>query len=254
MGLVAARWWPLLISDLETNALLEALERSAKAQFLPRFQHVELRRGDVLHNQGQAVDRIYFPLRGLVAIMSETLAGESVQTGMIGCDGLVGAAEAVGSSQHLCRAVVQIPGDALRLSASSYRDLLHAAPGFRSAAERFLEMQLLEARQLTACNALHGVEGRLCRALVEVLDRSCLDRILPLTQEALAQMLGAQRTTVAVFLSKLQRKGLIKNRRGAIEVRDEAGVQRLACSCLETLQFMREEVRFLQAPPQRDVG
>ena len=230
-------------SDLEENALLEPLEDSTKVHFAPRFQRVRLNRGEVLHNQGQAVDRVFFPVTGLIAIHSETLAGESVQTGMVGCDGVVGAPEAVGSGQHLCKAVVLIPGAALRLSASGYRELLDESAAFRSAMGRFAELQLLEARQLMACNALHGVDSRLGRAILEALERSCLEHVLPLTQEALAQMLGAQRTTVAVSLSKFQRRGLIKNGRGAVELRDAAGLERAACNCRKTLQFARGEIR-----------
>jgi CRP-like cAMP-binding protein len=219
------------------------MEPPLKLRFAPRLQRVQLQKGQTIHNQGQPVERVLFPLKGLIAIMSETLAGESVQTGMVGCDGAVGAPEALGSGQHLCKALVQIPGVALRLSAASYRELFIQSPAFRTTVERFAEMQLVEARQLMACNALHPVETRLSRAILEALERSCLERVLPLTQETLAQMLGAQRSTVGVFLSKLQRNGLIKNGRGAIEVRDLGGLERIACNCRKTLRYARDEVR-----------
>jgi CRP-like cAMP-binding protein len=226
----------------EDNALLRAMEPDVRKRFGAHLSPTELRRGAVLHNQSQAVDRIYFPLTGLIGILSETLAGESVQTGMVGCDGATGVVEVVGSGQHLSKAVVQIPGIALRLSAVNYRQLLNDSSAFRWAAERYVEMLLMEARHVMACNALHPVESRLGRSILDALDRSCLEEVLPLTQEALAQMLGAQRSTVAVFLSKFQRMGLIRNHRGAIEIRDKAGLERLACSCRKTLQFAREEI------------
>jgi len=201
---------------LDSNALLKDLEPSARGRFRMQLQPAELRRGEVLHRPGQPVERIYFPLKGLVAVLSETLAGESVQTGMIGCDGAVGAAEACGSGQPLSRSVVQVPGIALHLSAMAYRDLYDTSPALRWGVQRYMEMVLAEARQSVVCNALHPVERRLSRAILDALDRSCLERVLPLTQETLAQMLGAQRTTVAAFLSRMQRSGLVKTGRGML--------------------------------------
>lgn len=233
----------MLEAGFEANALLARLEPSVRLKFQMQFQAVELRRGETLHSPGEAVARIYFPIAGLVAVMSETLAGESVQTGMIGCDGAVGVAEVRGSGQPLAKSVVQVPGRAMRLSAAAYRELYDASPRLQSAVQRYMEMLLADARQSVVCNALHAVENRLSRAILEALDRSCLERVLPLTQEALAQMLGAQRTTVAAFLSKMQRQGLVKSGRGAIEVQNRAALERVACSCRATLQFAHREIQ-----------
>lgn len=232
----------MLEASFESNALLKRLEPATQAQFQMQFQAVDLRRGEVLHSPGQRVERVYFPVAGLVAVFSETLAGESVQTGMVGCDRAVGAAEARGSGQPMAKSVVQIPGRALRLSAMAYGELYDASPTLRTEVQRYMEMLLADARQSVVCNALHPVESRLARAIVEALDRSCLERVLPLTQEALAQMLGAQRTTVAVCLSRMQQRGLVRSRRGSIEVQERAALERIACSCRPTLLFVRREI------------
>lgn len=225
-----------------SNALLAALESAARARFLPFFQRVELRRGDVLHSDGQLIDWVYFPLAGLVAIVTQTIAGESVQTGMVGCNGGVGILEAFGSGRHRSRGEVQIPGAAVRLGVARYREMLRASPGLQRAVEQHLEMLVTEARQLMACNALHSIEGRLSRSILDALERSCLERMLPITQEALAQMLGAQRTSVSGCIAKLQREGLIRSSRGAIEVLDVARLERVACDCRETLAMAKEEI------------
>lgn len=231
-------------AKFDSNALLRAIEHGTRSRLLPYLQPVELRRGEILYDQEQMVDRVYFPLTGLVAVVSETIAGESVQTGMIGCDGAVGAFEAFGSGQYYSKGLVQIPGVALRIGAARYRDMLASSAGLRAATEHYIEMLLIEARQIVACNALHGVEGRLCRSILEVLDRGCLHRVLPLTKDALAQMLGAQRTTVASCISNLQRDGLIRSGRGTIEVLDRTRLEHLACNCRRTLQSAREEISF----------
>lgn len=230
----------------ESNALLAALEPGIRARFLPYFQQVELRRGDVLHSDGQSIERVYFPLTGLVAILTQTISGESVQTGMVGCDGGAGVLEAFGSGRFRSRGEVQIPGTAARLSVTRYREMLHSSAGLRGAVEQHLEMLVTEARQLMTCNALHSIEGRLSRSILDALDRSCLEGVLPLTQEAMAQMLGAQRTTVSACIAKLQRDGLIRTGRGSIEVRDAARLERVACDCRQSLAIAREDI---WAPP-----
>ncbi|GGD84516.1 cyclic nucleotide-binding protein [Tsuneonella deserti] len=227
---------------LSGNALLAELEPSTRARFLPHFQRAELRRGDVLHSDGQPTEWVYFPLTGLVAILTQTIAGESVQTGMVGCNGGVGVLEAFGSGRFRSRGEVQIPGTAVRLGVARYREMLHSSPGLERAVERHLEMLVTEARQLMACNALHPIEGRLSRSILDALDRSCLDKVLPLTQEALAQMLGAQRTTVSSCLARLQREGLIRSSRGAIEVLDVPRLERIACDCRESLAIAKADI------------
>ncbi|MFC3077703.1 Crp/Fnr family transcriptional regulator [Phenylobacterium terrae] len=215
----------------ESNSILKALEAGPGARFLPRFQRVPLRRGAVLHYPGEPAEAVCFPLSGLVAVMSDSADGESVQTGMVGCEGAVGAFEAYVGGRFASKYVVQVGGEALRLGAATFRELCREALDFRQRMERYFEFLLTESRVLVMCNALHGVEARLARSILEALERSCIEGPLPLTQEALAQMLGAQRTTVAVAMSRLQRAGLVRSGRGAVTVPDRAALERLACRC-----------------------
>ncbi|HLG88075.1 MAG TPA: Crp/Fnr family transcriptional regulator [Alphaproteobacteria bacterium] len=225
----------------ESNKLLSSIDLFGRTRLLPQVQQFELRRGRVLHEPGQPADRVYFPLSGLVAIFSGTVDGEIVQTGTIGYEGAIGVFEPLGSGQFLSHGLVQVPGAAIRLSGATFRGLLESSPPFRATIERYREMLLSETRQAIVCAALHPVQKRLVRFILDALERSGLKETLPLTQESLGQALGTQRTTVAAALSKLQQAGVIRNRRGAIEVLDGAALERLACSCRRTLQLARAE-------------
>jgi hypothetical protein len=108
---------------------------------------------------------------------------------------------------------------------------------------KYVEFLLMESRQFVLCNALHTVESRLCRSILDALERSGLERALPVTQESLAQMLGAQRTTIAACVSKLYRDGVLKGGRGTLEILDRPGLERLACSCRETMRYARGELQ-----------
>jgi CRP-like cAMP-binding protein len=107
---------------------------------------------------------------------------------------------------------------------------------------KYVEILLTEARQFVACNALHGVEARLARSLLEALERSRDGLALPVTQETLAEMLGVQRTTVTAAVAQLQASGALRSTRGLVEVVDPEMLESTACVCREVLQVARAEI------------
>lgn len=224
------------------NWLLEAVEPSVRARFEPRMRRVQLSRGEVLQRPGDPIERVVFPEGALIGLTSAMPAGDAVQTGMIGWDGALGVFEACGSRQSACLAEVQVDGAAVIMAADDYRRLYEASEPLREAVHKYIEILLVEARQFVACNALHSVEARLSRSVLEALDRSRDGRTLPVTQEALAEMLGVQRTTITAAVSQLQAQGALRSSRGVLEVLDRAALERAACSCREAVRLARSEV------------
>jgi CRP-like cAMP-binding protein len=230
------------------NVLLAQLEPEVLSRFAPHLRPVELSKGDVLQKDGETVDMVYFPVRGLIGLMSDTASGESVESAMVGWDGALFAFEACGSRKSLARATVQIPGTAWRMSASSYREMYGASEALRTVMHKYVELVLAEARQFVACNAVHAVESRLCRAILDAIYRSGATHILHLTQESLAQILGVQRTTVALAMSNLQRADILRSGRGAIEILDRPKLERMACDCHAALHTARTAIYTSKAP------
>jgi hypothetical protein len=101
--------------------------------------------------------------------------------------------------------------------------------------DRFHATLLSQSQQLVACNALHDVQSRMCRLLLQVRDRTG-NNILPLTQDFLAQMLGVQRTTVTAVDRKLQMSGWVRQRRARIELLNIAALTSAACDCYPVTQ------------------
>ena len=94
---------------------------------------------------------------------------------------------------------------------------------------------LLQLQHVAACNALHRVDGRMARWLLQLHDRVPHD-VLPLMQDALAQLLGVRRTTVTLTMSKLRAAGAIRSdRRGLIEV-DRTQLDAMSCECYALMQ------------------
>lgn len=228
------------------NWLLSAIEPENLVDFGPRMSRIELRRGEELHSPSDAVEYVYFPDGALIGVLSETLSGESVVTGLIGFDAALGVFEACGSRKAHMRGVVLVAGSACRMRASDYRAMYDSSPGLRTAVHKHVEVLLAESRQSVGCNAIHPVEGRLARTLLEAAERCDGDNVVALTQEALAQMLGVQRTTVAVAMSALQKQGSLRSGRGSIELNQDA-LEKTACSCREILQGLKAEIRTARA-------
>ncbi|MFC3077696.1 Crp/Fnr family transcriptional regulator [Phenylobacterium terrae] len=231
------------------NLLLQRLEAETRAAFANRFQLVDMERGQLVQEAGLEVEWVWFPENGLISIACETVGGESVSGGLVGWTGAYGVFEACGSRMSYATATVQIPGDGWRIRAAHFRELYEASPAMRTAVHKHVEATLVEARQFVACNAIHSVENRLGRALLDMMARSRVGNVLPLTQEALAQLLGVQRTTVAVTTSALQKQGLLRTGRGVVEVLSTSRLERIACSCLGTIEFARDEIYRSEAEP-----
>jgi DNA-binding MarR family transcriptional regulator len=90
-------------------------------------------------------------------------------------------------------------------------------------------------------DALHELEARLCRWLLQTHD--CTDGdIIPLTQESLGKMLGVRRTTVTIAARLLLDAGLIRYRRGHIEIVDRAALEEIACECYGVVRQNADKV------------
>lgn len=224
------------------NWLLKCLEPAVRAQFKPRMRQVELERGEVLQHPGAEVRKVYFPEGALIGLISAMAGGDAVQTATVGWDGALGVFEACGTRQSAFRAEVQVEGPAWMMSAEDYRRMYAASDDLRTAVHKYVEILLTEARQFVACNALHSVSARLCRSVLEALERSRDGHSLPVTQEALAQMLGVQRTTITAAISQLQAAGALRSTRGVIRVIEPQVLEDGACCCRDTLRMARAEI------------
>jgi CRP-like cAMP-binding protein len=241
------------VSAFDDNQLLRSIEPAVRVRFAGRLQIVELARDEILYSQGSTLDRVFFPFSGLVGIQAETADGEAVESAIVGREGAIGAFEACGSRMFFAEAMAQIPGQAARLPAAAYRELFEESASLRTAVHRYMEQLMSETRQFVVCNSLHAVEARLARILLESIDKSGLDGTLPLTHSALARMLGAQRTTVALIVSKLQRDGVLTGRRGTITIADRGALEQAACSCRATLQYARMAIAAAREPACEEV-
>jgi CRP-like cAMP-binding protein len=212
------------------NLLLAALPSQDFGLLKPHLREVVLAQGMILQEQGESIDHVYFPHDGIVSLLAVMQQGVAIETATIGREGAIGAAAGLGPRQSLTRGVVQVAGTASRIAASSFRSAARKSEAIRNVIVSNGEMLLIQVQQSAACNALHDVESRLSRWLLQARDRLDGDTI-QLTHEFLSQMLGVRRTTVTVVANILQRAGLIRYQRGNIKIVDRPGLEARACEC-----------------------
>ena len=209
---------------------MAALDPADREELAPHLQVVELRRGASLMEAGSHVAHVWFPHDCVVSLVSLRENGATAETGTIGREGMVGLVATLGNSHAVIHALVRIAGAASRMERARFEAAFDARPTLRRPYLRYAGALIAQVLQSVACTAHHSVEARLARSLLMLQDRVDGDR-LPLTHDFLAQMLGANRTSVTLAAQTLQRAGLIEQGRGAIEVRDRAGLEAASCEC-----------------------
>jgi len=216
------------------SKLLASLPRGDFDRLLPHLSTITLQQGSVLIEAGDEVDHIYFPHSGMLSLLAVLRDGKAIETATVGREGVVGAMAGLGLYKSLVRVVVQMPTASSKIAATHFRTIAASSDPVRNLSIRYNEVLLSQARITAACNALHSIEARFCRWLLQCADRAGSD-IVPLTQEFLAEMLGVRRTSVTEVASKVQSAGAITYSRGVIKLVDRGALLRMSCECYETL-------------------
>jgi CRP-like cAMP-binding protein len=217
------------------NRLLAAMEPEDLARIQPFLETVDLPRGRVLYESGEAIRYAYFPRDCVVSLVAVMTDGGSVEMAVFGREAVFGLVSALISREALGRYVVQIPGSASRIEVEHLQAAINSSPSMRQLFLSYTEALLAQTFLTVACNAVHSVEARCARWILSTHDRRDHDT-LPLTHEFLAEMLGVQRSTVSLIARTFQMAGLITQSRGMITVSDRAGLEEIACECYRSIR------------------
>ena len=229
-----------------SNALLSALSSSDAELVRPHLKLVELKAKTVLVEAGALLSAVYFPLTAAISLVTPLSTGEVIEAAMVGRDGVFGAASSLDGRMAMCRAIVQLSGQAMVCQPEKLRDAALQSHRLLSLVVRHEQLLFAQAQQSTACMAVHEAEARMCRWLLRARDLAGSDT-LRLTQEFLAQLLGVNRTTVTMVALTLQQAGLISYKRGAIQLLNIDGLRDGACECYATTT---EQYKALVGPPR----
>jgi CRP-like cAMP-binding protein len=212
------------------NQVLQMLDAADLNLLRPHLMTIEMVRESVLGETGAPLRYVYFPHGGSVSITVGLSEGQMIEIAMLGRDSVVGGGAALADGIAPADAVVLFPGTASMLEIAAFRAVAAASVSFRSLMVRHEQVLLAHAQQSLLCNTLHPVEARLARWLLRARDLSDSE-ILPLTQEALAQMIGVRRNAISLVAHALQRAGIIHYTRGQIAIMDLPALQTTSCDC-----------------------
>jgi len=223
------------------NHLLASLSTADFDTLRPHLRTEQLRHEAVLYEVGDDISSAYFPHIGVISLVVNLASGETIETGMVGRDGLLGGSAALNGRVSLNKAIVQIAGAASVLDCRHLETLANTSVAFRMTLNRYEQLILIQAQQSAACNITHTLEARLARWLLRC--RDLMDsNDLALTQEFIGQMLGVRRSSVSVTSGTLQTAGLIRYNRGNIRILDLGGLRDAACECYQTVKLQSDRL------------
>jgi CRP-like cAMP-binding protein len=212
------------------NQILRSLPAGERERLEPHLERVPLVRRMVAYDPLQPISHVYFVESGVISVVSVMQDRTAVETATIGSEGIIGLPVYLGVDAVPEQAFVQVPGEALRLRSSQFRELVADLPVLQRLLDGYAVCVFTLAAQCSGCNRAHTMEQRCARWLLMVHDRMPGDDF-ELTQDFLSQMLGVRRATVSETASELQAAGLISYTRGRIRVLDRARLENTACEC-----------------------
>jgi CRP-like cAMP-binding protein len=237
-------------SILASNRLLALVPQDERERLAREFELVSLDLRDTVYEEDKPIEYVYFPLDGILSLVSQMEDGRGIEVATIGNEGMAGLPvflQATLTSAHM--AFAQIPGQSLRMPAARFSDFINSSKngGLHLALNRYTQALMSMIARAVACNALHSVQQRASRWLLTTHDRVGVDEFL-LTQEFLGQMLGVTRASVNEVARDLQDAGAIRYSRGRISILDRRELELRSCECYRVIRT--EFDRLLGHPPR----
>jgi len=207
----------------------------------PHLRTVDLVHQLTLVEVDEPLKRAYLPHKGAISLVVKLSKGEYVQIALIGRDSILGSFSAFVDAAALNSAVVLVPGVASTLDLDRLRAAADQSATLRATLMRHGLAVYAQVQQTAGCNASHTVESRLARCLLHTRDLSGSNK-LKLTQESMAQMIGARRNSVSLVASTLQQANFIHYSRGHIEITNLDGLIKTSCECYATVKAQYERL------------
>jgi len=227
---------------LPLNNLLRKMQKADYALIEPHLESCTLPSGELLYNPGDDVAVVHFPCGpSLASYLITNEDGRDVETVLIGREGAIGGIVSQGYLPAYSRITVKFGGPFVRLRVGALEAAKAKSLTLRNLFARYADCLVAQLFQSTACNAIHTIEQRAAKWIVAAMDRTDSERVA-LTHEQLATMLGVGRSYASRVVQVFKAEQVLETRRGAILVRDRAGLQERACLCNESVKHHFEEV------------
>lgn len=224
------------------NLLLAALPQDERDRLDPFLQPVQMEAGQPITNPDEPIENLYFPYDAVTSTVQEMSDGSTIETGLMGLEGLAGVQVWLHQRTTAATTFVQVPGSGLCMITEDFiREVRDRPSPLNNLIANYVHAFLVMTSLTAACNRLHSVDQRLCRWLRMTYNRANRTEF-PLRHEFLAQMLGVHRPTLSTAASMLQKAGLITYRYGKLTILDPEGLAAGACECYPLIEQQFERI------------
>ena len=219
------------------NRLLAKLPKAEYARLEPHLTRLALTLKHKLYEPNVPIQYVYFPISGIVSMVTIMKDGTRSEVGTVGDEGMIGLPVFLGADSIPGEAFSQVPGEVWQLSVPQLKKQLARDGALHSVLNLYTQALFTQLAQSVSCNRVHDIEQRCGRWLLMTHDRVGEDSFI-LTQEFLAQMLGVRRASVTQVAQKLQKAKAIRYSRGVITVMNRPRLEKISCECY---RIVREE-------------
>ncbi len=224
------------------NLLLAALPEEERERLDPFLRPVHMEVGLLITEPGEPIKNLYFPYDAVTSTIQEMSDGSSIETGLMGVEGLAGVQVWLRQRSTAAKTFVQVDGQGHRMSTEDFnREVRDRVSPLNDLIAAYLHAFLILTSLTAACNRLHSIDERLCRWLRMTYNRARRTEF-PIRHEFLAQMLGVHRPTVSTAAGMLQEAGLISYRYGKLSILNPEGLAEGACECYQIMEAQFERI------------
>ncbi len=217
----------MLAQSKTGNQVLANLTPADFALLQPHLEKIELPVRRQIELRNRPIEHVYFLESGLGSMVVSAGASHNIEVGIIGKEGMTGLPVLMGVDRPAHETFIQTAGVARRIATAKLREALDTSSALHRSLLRYAHTLITQMAYTALANGRYKIEERLARWLVMADDRAVGNPIY-LTHEFLALMLGARRAGVTVALSELQKRGVLKVRRGVIVIEKRSALQEAA--------------------------
>lgn len=214
--------------------LFEALDEETTQDLRSAMSEVRLRRGEVLFKEGQAGDRVYVIADGKIKLGHTSKDGRETLIAVLGPGEMLGELALFDPGPRAATATAIAPTRLLELRHADLAGILDGRPQLSAQLLQSLAKRLRRTNAALADLVFSDVPGRVAKALLDLGKRfgepvdEGIRLVHDLTQEELAQLVGASRETVNKALAEFGNRGWIRLEGRAVVILDEARLAKRA--------------------------
>ncbi|WP_426504798.1 Crp/Fnr family transcriptional regulator [Dactylosporangium sp. McL0621] len=219
---------------LARSGIMQGIDADAAEELARGLDYVDVRRGDVLFNEGEPGDSLYIVLSGKIKLGRRAHDGRQNLLAIMGPGDMVGELALFDPGPRTATATAVVDSRAARLTKASLRSWLVRRPEIAEQLLRVLARRLRRTNDALADLIFTDVPGRVAKKLLQlagpfgIRDGGVLRVTHDLTQEELAQLVGASRETVNKALADFSSRGWIRLEGKSVVIADPERLARRA--------------------------